>query len=160
MKRPPAVPYMGLSALFYLRKAKIQPEHQVLVNGASGSVGTYAVQLAKHFGAEVTGVCSTTNVEMVKSLGADRVIDYTRQDFTKTGQTYDVVFDTVGKSSFSRCRGSLKPNGVYLSTLPTLLLFLQVAQTSRGSGKKAMYFDPMSTKEDLIFLKELIEAGS
>ena len=154
-----AVPYMGLSALFYLRKGNVQSGHKVLINGASGSVGTYAVQLARYFGAEVTGVCSTTNLEMVKSLGADKVIDYTREDFTKSGQTYDVILDAVGKSSFSRCKGSLKQKGVYLSTLPTLLLFLQMLWTSRSSGKKAIYLDAIVTKEDLIFLKELIEAG-
>jgi NADPH:quinone reductase-like Zn-dependent oxidoreductase len=153
------VPYMGLSALFYLKKGKIRPGQKVLVNGASGSVGTFAVQLAKHFGAEVTGVCSTGNVEMVKSLGADHVIDYTREDFAKTGQTYDMIFDAVGKSSFSRCRGALKPNGIFVSTLPTLLLFLQMAWTSSSGGRKAMYADPVNTKEDLTFLKELIEAG-
>ena len=154
-----AVPYMGLSALFYLRKGNVQSGHKVLINGASGSVGTYAVQLARYFGAEVTGVCSTTNLEMVKSLGADKVIDYTREDFTKSGQTYDVILDAVGKSSFSRCKGSLKQKGVYLSTLPTLRLFLQMLWTSRSSGKKAIYLDAIVTKEDLIFLKELIEAG-
>jgi NADPH:quinone reductase-like Zn-dependent oxidoreductase len=153
------VPYMGLSALFYLKRGQIQPGQQVLINGASGSVGTFAVQLAKHFGAEVTGVCSTGNVEMVTSLGADHIIDYTRQDFAQSGQTYDMIFDAVGKSSFSHCQGALKPKGVYLSTLPTLVLFLQMAQTSRGRGKKAIYADPINTKKDLTFLKELMEAG-
>jgi NADPH:quinone reductase-like Zn-dependent oxidoreductase len=153
-----AVPYMGLSALFYLRKGNTQKGHKVLINGASGSVGTYAVQLAKYFGAEVTGVCSTTNLELVKSLGADKVIDYTKEDFAKTSQTYDLIFDAVGKSSFSRCKGSLKQKGIYLSTLPTLLLYLQMLWTSRSSGKKAIYLEPIVTKEDLIFLKELIEA--
>jgi NADPH:quinone reductase-like Zn-dependent oxidoreductase len=152
------VPYMGLSALFYLRKGNVQRGHKVLINGASGSVGVFAVQLAKYFGAEVTGVCSTTNLEMVKSLGADKVIDYTREDFTKTGQTYDLFFDAVGKSSFPHCEGSLKQKGVYLSSLPSLLLFLQMLWTSRSSGKKAIYLDAIVTKEDLIFLKELIEA--
>jgi NADPH:quinone reductase-like Zn-dependent oxidoreductase len=87
------------------------------------------------------------------------VIDYTREDFAKTGQTYDMIFDAVGKSSFSRCRGALKPNGIFVSTLPTLLLFLQMAWTSSSGGRKAMYADPVNTKEDLTFLKELIEAG-
>ncbi len=153
------VPYMGLSALFYLRKGNIQRGDEVLINGASGSVGCYAVQLARHFGAEVTGVCSGTNLALVKSLGADTVIDYTREDFTKNGKTYDIILDAVGKSSFSRCKDSLKQDGVYLSTLPTLRLYLQMFRTSRGRGKKAIYADPSSSSEELVFLKELIEAG-
>jgi len=154
-----AVPYMGLSALFYLRKGNTQKGHKVLINGASGSVGTYAVQLAKYFGAEVTEVCSTTNLELVKSLGADRVIDYTQEDFAKNGQTYNLIFDAVGKSSFSHCKVSLKPNGIYLSSLPTLQLFLQMLWASKIGSKKALYLDPVNTNQDLIFLKELLEAG-
>jgi len=153
------VPYMGLSALFYLKKGNIQSGHRVLINGASGSVGTYAVQIAKYFGAEVTGVCSTANLELVKSLGADKVIDYTKEDFTKTGQTYDIILDAVAKNSFFQCKGSLKQNGVYISTIPTLILLLQMLWSSKIGSKKAIYLDVIDTKEDLIFLRELIEAG-
>jgi len=159
-----AAPDGVLTALPYLRKGNIQSGQKVLINGASGSIGTFAVQLAKYFGAEVTGVCSTTNLELVKSLGADKIIDYTKEDFTKTGQTYDIIFDTVGKSSFSRCKSSLKQRGIYLTTVPTLAIVLQMLWTSMVGSKKAMFvatgLRPSSEKtKDLLFLKELIEAG-
>jgi len=158
-----AVPVGGGTALHFLGKTNIQSGQKVLINGASGSVGSYAVQLAKYFGAEVTGVCSTTNLELVKSLGADKVIDYTQEDFTKTGLTYDIIFDAVGKSSFSRCKSSLKPGGIYLTTIPSLGVMLQMLWTSKFGRKKAIFaasgFAPSSEKtKNLIFLKELIEA--
>jgi len=157
-----AVPNGALTALFFLRdKGNIQSGQKALIYGASGAVGTAAVQLAKYFGAEVTGVCSTTNLELVKSLGADKVIDYTKEDFTKSGETYDVIFDAVGKSSFSRCKGSLKHRGVYLTTVPTLTTFPQMLWTSMIGSKKAIFGAASRSwsSEDLIFLKELIEAG-
>jgi NADPH:quinone reductase-like Zn-dependent oxidoreductase len=155
----------ALTALPYLRdKGNIHSGHRVLINGASGSIGTAAIQLAKYFGAEVTGVCSTTNLEMVKSLGADMVIDYTKEDFTKGGQTFDIIFDTVGKSSFSLCKYSLKQEGVYLSTVPTLAIYLQMLWTSKIGSKRAIISQTglrpsREVAKDLIFLKELTETG-
>jgi 2-desacetyl-2-hydroxyethyl bacteriochlorophyllide A dehydrogenase len=155
-----AVPTGGNTALYFLRnKGNIKSGQKVLIYGASGSVGTYAVQLAKHFGAEVTGVCSTSNLELVKSLGADKVIDYTKEDFTKSGDTYDIIFDTVSKESFSRCKSSLKQGGVYLTTFPTLAIVLQMLWTSMVGSKKAIFGVASEKAEDLTFLKELIEAG-
>lgn len=150
------------TALTFLRdKAKIQRGQKVLINGASGSVGVHAIQLAKFYGAEVTGVCSTTNVRLVKSLGADKVIDYTKEDFTQASQSYDVIFDAVGKRSFAQCKASLTQRGVYLSTVPTLSIVLQMLWTSTIGGKKAIFTTAglMQTKENLVFLKELYEAG-
>jgi NADPH:quinone reductase-like Zn-dependent oxidoreductase len=155
----------ALTALPFLRdRGHIQNGHRILINGASGSVGTAAVQLAKYFGAEVTGVCSTANMELVKSLGADKIVDYTKEDFTRSGQTYDIIFDAVGKSSFSRCKRSLRQKGVFLSTFPTPTIMLQMLWTSRIGGKRAMFaatgLRPASEKiKDLIFLKELVEVG-
>jgi NADPH:quinone reductase-like Zn-dependent oxidoreductase len=151
-----AVPIGGLTALHFLRKGDIQSGQKVLIYGASGSVGTFAVQLAKHFGAEVTGVCSTTNLKLVKSLGADKVIDYTQEDFTQSGETYDAIFDTVIKTSFSRCKSSLKQRGIYLTAGWPLLQALWTSMI--GSKKVIIGIAPYRT-EDAIFLKELIEAG-
>lgn len=152
----------GLTALAFLKDhANLRPGQTILINGASGSVGVAAVQIARHLGAEVTGVCSTTNIALVLSLGADRVIDYTHEDFTRTGETYDVIFDAVGKSSFSRCRGALKDRGIYLTTVPTLDIFVQMARTARG-GKKARFAATglNQRQENLSALRELIEAGA
>jgi NADPH:quinone reductase-like Zn-dependent oxidoreductase len=132
-----AVPSGGLTALAFLRKGKVQDRHNALIYGASGSVGTSAVQIAKHFGARVTGVCSTANVELVRSLGAERVIDYTQEDFTHSGETYDLILDAVGKTTASKSRAALSKNGVFISVRSTADILPQ----------------------DLDFLKELIEAG-
>ena len=158
------VPDGALGALVFLRKCNIESANTVLINGASGSLGTFGIQLAKYYGAEVTGVCSTANLEMVRSLGADHVVDYTQEDFTKTGQTYDIIFDAVNKSSFSRCKGSLTQGGRYIFTGPTLSNMLQTLWTARFGSKKALMtapgMRPASEKaENLVFLKELVEAG-
>ena len=155
-----SVPFMGSAALVFLRDwGNIQSGQKILIYGASGAVGTYAVQLAKHFGAEVTGVCSTTNLEMVKSLGADKVVDYTKEDFSKSGEAYDIILDTVGKISFSGCVRSLKQKGIYLIGNPTLSRIVRGLWTSMTSSKKVKFGLAVGRKEDLIFLKELIEAG-
>ncbi len=154
-----AGPSGAIVTLQGLRQADIQSGQKVLIYGASGSLGTFAVQHAKYFGTEVTGVCSTTNLEMVKSLGADKVIDYTKEDFTKNGENYDLIFDTVGKSSFSNCKGSLKQRGVYLSSWPTARLVFQVLRTSMIGSKKAKLMTENPSLKSLIFLRDLIEAG-
>ena len=156
-----AIPFGAGTALFFLRdKARIESGQKILINGASGGVGVYAVQLASYFGAEVTGVCSTANLELVKSLGANKVVDYTREDFTQSGETYDIILDTVvSKTSFSRCKGALKPNGLYLAVAGGLKELFQMIGTSITGGKKVVFGSPTERKEDLIFLKELIEAG-
>ena len=150
-----AVPIGGLTALVLLRKGKIQSRQKVLILGASGSVGTFAVQLSRYFGAEVTGVCSTTNIEMVKSLGAQKVIDYTQDDFRKNNQAYDIIFDAVMKTSLSQCKSSLIPKGVFITVdFP----IFQALWTSIAGGRKVVF--GIATKiEDLNFLGELIEAG-
>jgi NADPH:quinone reductase-like Zn-dependent oxidoreductase len=151
----------AILALWVLKRTDLRKGQKILVYGASGSIGTAAVQLARHFDADVTAVCNTKNVELVRSLGADKVIDYTQEDFTKTAETYDLVFDAVGKLSFGRCRGSLKPGGTYATTdlgflwqNPFLALW-----TSRLGDRKVLIPLPRHTKKDVLFLKELIEAG-
>ena len=153
--------FLGAStALFYLRdKGNIQAGHKILIYGASGAIGTYAVQLARYFGAEVTAVCSTTNMEMVKSLGADKVIDYTKEDFTEGRETYDLILDTVGKISYSRCKKSLKQKGIFLPVVMNLTELLQILWTSVTDGKKVKGGVAGESVEDLNFLKELTEAG-
>ena len=154
-----------LTALPFLRDTgKIQSGQKVLIYGASGSVGTAAVQVARYFGAEVTGVCSTANVEMVKTIGANNVIDYTKEDFTKTGHSYDIIFDTVGKTSFSSCKNSLKQNGIFLESGIGFGIIPLVLWTSILGGKKAKIAAtglraPKERTKDLNFLKELMELG-
>jgi NADPH:quinone reductase-like Zn-dependent oxidoreductase len=149
----------ALNALTCLKQADLHPGRTILIYGASGAIGTAGVQLAKAFGADVTAVCNTQNLELARSLGADRAIDYTQEDFTKNGQRYDVILDAVGKLSFGRCRGSLQPHGVFLPTdgLGNLLWTLV---TRRRRGKKVLFqIPPRQTKQDVFFLKELIESG-
>lgn len=146
------------TALFFLKKSNIQPGQKVLIIGASGSVGTFAVQLAKYYGAEVTGVCSTVNIELVKSLGADKVIDYALEDFTKNGETYDIIFDAVGKTTFSQCKSSLKSKGYYLHTV-MLGSEIKGPWYSMTSDKKVIGGTAVSRAEELLFLKELVETG-
>jgi NADPH:quinone reductase-like Zn-dependent oxidoreductase len=152
------VPFGGRDSLHFLRKGKIQSGQKILINGAGGSIGTYAVQLAKHYGAEVTAVDSTGKLDMLRSIGADQVIDYTQEDFTKNGEIYDVIFDVVGKISFSRSDRSLKQNGTYLLANPGSQM-VQGLWTSLTSSKKVIMQTASGTIADLIFLRELIEAG-
>src|SRR6266699_156476 len=161
-----AVPSAGVTALQGLReKGQIQPGQKVLINGASGGVGTFAVHIAKSFGAEVTGVCSTRNVDMVRSIGADHVIDYTQEDFTKNGQRYDLIFDAVGNRSVSDCKRALTPKGrcavAGFTTLPHLFQVLVLGSwVSRTGSKKIGLMETANpNKKDLLFIKELLEAG-
>ena len=153
------LPIGGRTALYFLREANIRPGQKVLIYGASGSVGTFAVQIAKYFGAEVTGVCSTANLELVKSLGADKVIDYTKEDFTKNGETYDVIFDTVGKASYTGSLGSLKEDGAYLQAVAAPGITLRMRLTSMVSSKNLVGGGPPPKSEDLVFLEKLVEGG-
>jgi NADPH:quinone reductase-like Zn-dependent oxidoreductase len=147
-----AVPLAGNTALHFIRNlGRVQAGQRVLINGASGGVGTYAVQLAKYYGAEVTGVCSTANLDLVRSLGADRVIDYTREDVTRPRETYDVIFDVVGKLPFSRCEHALAEGGIYLVTVPTL--------DAIRNREMVVLGDAAPKVENLRFLRELVEAG-
>jgi NADPH:quinone reductase-like Zn-dependent oxidoreductase len=153
------LPIGGRTALYFLRSAKMRPGQKVLIYGASGSVGTFAVQLAKYFGAEVTGVCSTTNLALIKSLGADQVIDYTKEDFTKNSEAYDVIFDTVGKASYSGCLRALKKEGTYLQAVSAPGISLRMKLSALISSRKLVGGGPPPKSEDLVFLQELVEAG-
>jgi NADPH:quinone reductase-like Zn-dependent oxidoreductase len=155
-----AIPFGGDTALHFLKAGNIRSGLKVLIYGASGSIGTAAIQIAKSFGAEVTGVCSHENATLIKSLRADNVIDYTQEDFTKNGQTYDIIFDTLGKSPFSGSVKSLKPNGIYLRAVHMALSsIIQGLWTTMTSTKKVIGGIATEKKENLLFLKELIEAG-
>lgn len=156
-----AIPFGATTALIFLRdKGKLQSGQKILIYGASGALGTAAVQLAKFFGAEVTGVCSTANLALVKSLGADKIIDYTKEDFTQSANTYDIVFDAIGKSPFSGCLRSLKQNGIYLRAVHIdIVSILRGLWASITSSKKVIGGVAIERQEDLIFLKALIEAG-
>ena len=154
-----SVPYGALMASTLLRKVNIKSGHKVLINGASGGIGSHAVQLAKHYGAEVTGVCSTPRLELVRSLGADKVIDYTREDFTQSGEKYDLIFDILGKSSFSRCKNSLTENGRYLLSSFKMGHILSMLRTKLGRSKKVICGIAADKQEDLVLIRELVEAG-
>jgi NADPH:quinone reductase-like Zn-dependent oxidoreductase len=154
-----AIPTGGLEALHFTRMANIQPGEKVIILGAGGSIGTYAAQLAKYFGAEVTGVDSAIKLETLRSIGADHVIDFTQEAFTRNGESYDVIFDVPGKSSFSECMRSLKQNGRYLMANPGLSHMLRGPWTSKRTGKKVIFGAGTKRTEDLIFLRDLVEAG-
>jgi NADPH:quinone reductase-like Zn-dependent oxidoreductase len=163
---PEAAALADATALCFLRdRANLRRGQTILINGASGAVGTAAVQLARHFGASVTGVCSGANAGLVRQLGADDVIDYTEADFTRAGRTYDVIFDVAGKTSFSRCRPALSRTGVYLTTAPSPAILLQMPWTSRFGAKKAVVaftgLRPASEKrKDLLYLRDLAETSA
>ncbi len=154
-----AISFGGTTALDFFRRGKLQSGERVLINGASGGVGTAAVQLAKHFGADVTGVCSTANMELVRSLGANHVIDYTKEDFTENGETYDIIVDTVGTAPFSRSKDSLKERGRLLMVLGGLPDMLQIPWVSMTSSKRIIAGPATARVEDLRFLAKLAEAG-
>jgi NADPH:quinone reductase-like Zn-dependent oxidoreductase len=154
-----AVPFGGLEALHSLGKVNIQRGQKVLIVGAGGSIGTYAVQLAKHFGAEVTGVDHTVKLDMLRSIGADHVIDFTREDFTKNGQTYDVILDTIDKSPFSGSLSSLNENGTYLNANPGMFDRIRWRWSLKNSTKKVIPWTADYSTANLLALKELIEEG-
>jgi NADPH:quinone reductase-like Zn-dependent oxidoreductase len=167
---PASIPFQDMVAicdgtatsLIFLRDvAKVKPGQKILINGASGALGLAGVQLAKHYGAHVTGVCSTRNLDLVKSVGADRVIDYTQQDFTRLGDTYDVIYDAVGKRTFGQCKRALTRDGVYLTTVPTLTMLSDVLRTKLFGRKKAKFTTAglIQNEANLNVLSQLTEAG-
>jgi len=153
------IPMGAIMAIYILRRVNVHSGQKILINGASGSIGSAAVQIAKNSGAEVTGVCSTPRIEYVKALGADKVIDYTQKDFTKNGETYDIIFDVLGKSSFSGCKNSLTQDGLYVLASFKIKQLMQMLRTSFTSGKKVKCVLAPGSKEDLIAVKELLEAA-
>jgi NADPH:quinone reductase-like Zn-dependent oxidoreductase len=153
-------PFGGRDALHFLRKGNVQSGQSILINGAGGSIGTFAVQLAKYFGANVTAVDSASKLDMLRSIGADQVIDYTKEDFTKNGQTYDVIFDVVGTISLSRSSRSMTQNGSFLLANPNVSQMVGGLWTRMTSSKKVVMQTASGTTEDLIYLRELIEAGT
>jgi NADPH:quinone reductase-like Zn-dependent oxidoreductase len=152
------VPFGGRDSLHFLRLGNIQSGQKILINGAGGSIGTFAIQLAKHYGAEVTAVDSTAKLDMLRSLGADHVVDYTQEDFTESGEVYDVIFDVVGKISFSRSAKVIAQNGTYLLANPVSQM-APALWTRMTSNKKVLMQTASGTIADLVFLRELIEAG-
>jgi NADPH:quinone reductase-like Zn-dependent oxidoreductase len=155
-----AISLAGNTALFFIRDlGEIKVRQKILIHGASGAIGTYAVQLARYYGAEVTAVCSATNADMVKSLGADKVIDYTKEDFTKSDERYDFIFDVVGKTTFSQCKSLLKQKGIYLENILELKDILKMMWTSIVGGKKIKGGVSKASVENLNFLIELFESG-
>jgi NADPH:quinone reductase-like Zn-dependent oxidoreductase len=155
-----AVPYGALMAMSLLRRGNVQPGQEVLINGASGGIGSAAVQLAKYYGAEVTGVCGTPRLEYVKALGADHVVDYTKEDFTQNGETYDLIFDVLGKSSFSRCKSSLKPDGIYLLASFKMQALLQMLRTKMSGSQKVVCALADEKIAHLEFVGKLAESGA
>jgi len=153
------IPYGGIMALSHLRKVAVKKGQKVLINGASGGIGSLAVQLVKYYGAEVTGVCSTPRLDYVKALGADKIIDYTKEDFTKNSETYNLIYDILGKSSFSRCKNSLSDDGQYLLASFKTGKLLQMLGTSIRGKKKVICAIASEKQEDMVLLKELVEAG-
>ncbi len=155
-----ALSFGALEALHALRKANIQKGQKVLIVGAGGNIGTYAVQLAKYYGAEVTGVDKAGKLEMLRSIGADQVIDYAREDFTQCGQMFDVIFDTIGKSPFTKSLRLLTETGAYLNANPGLLGGMRMRQAAKGSSKRIMPWSAAYTTNNLLAVKELVEAGT
>lgn len=153
------IPYGALTALSHLKKMNIQPGQKVLVNGASGGIGSAGVQLAKYFGAEVTGVCGTNKLAFVKALGADKVIDYTKEDFTQNGEKYDLIYDILGKSSFDKSQSSLTLHGIHLYASFKVKQLIQMMQTSKSTGRKVICALSSENLDDLNFIKELVETG-